>query len=95
MTQGFLQIDRLSKAFTPAKPVFADVSFTLDKGEFVGRRVLAQQAADGPAVRLLAFRMTGKCPPPRAHYPVVYDGQRVGEITSGTLSPMRSSCSRI
>ena len=35
MTQGFLQIDRLSKAFTPAKPVFADVSFTLDKGEFV------------------------------------------------------------
>ena len=35
MTQGFLQIDRLSKAFTPTKPVFADVSFTLDKGEFV------------------------------------------------------------
>ena len=35
MTQGFLQIDRLSKAFAPAKPVFADVSFTLDKGEFV------------------------------------------------------------
>ena len=35
VTQGFPQIDRLSKAFTPAKPVFADVSFTLDKGEFV------------------------------------------------------------
>ena len=35
MTQGFLQIDRLSKAFVPTKPVFADVSFTLDKGEFV------------------------------------------------------------
>ncbi|KRB27093.1 MULTISPECIES: ABC transporter ATP-binding protein [unclassified Acidovorax] len=35
VTQGFLQIDRLSKAFAPAKPVFADVSFTLDKGEFV------------------------------------------------------------
>ena len=35
VTQGFLQIDRLSKAFTPTKPVFADVSFTLDKGEFV------------------------------------------------------------
>ena len=35
VTQGFLQIDRLSKAFVPAKPVFADVSFTLDKGEFV------------------------------------------------------------
>ena len=35
VTQGFLQIDRLSKAFVPPKPVFADVSFTLDKGEFV------------------------------------------------------------
>lgn len=35
MNHGFLQIDRLSKAFVPAKPVFADVSFTLDKGEFV------------------------------------------------------------
>ena len=35
VTQGFLQIDRLSKAFVPAKPVFADVSFTLGKGEFV------------------------------------------------------------
>lgn len=35
VTQGFLQIDRLSKAFVPSKPVFADVSFTLDKGEFV------------------------------------------------------------
>ncbi|ODS51399.1 MAG: nitrate/sulfonate/bicarbonate ABC transporter ATP-binding protein [Acidovorax sp. SCN 65-108] len=35
VTQGFLQIDRLRKAFVPSKPVFADVSFTLDKGEFV------------------------------------------------------------
>ena len=35
VTQGFLQIDRLSKAFVPSKPVYADVSFTLDKGEFV------------------------------------------------------------
>lgn len=75
---------------TPQRtPIEAGLRFfvKLDKGEFVGRRVLAQQAADGPAVRLLAFRMTGKGPPPRAHYPVVHDGQRVGEITSGTLSP--------
>ena len=33
--QGFLRIEGLSKTFVPAKPVFADVSFTLDKGEFV------------------------------------------------------------
>ncbi len=33
--QGFLRIEGLSKSFVAAKPVFADVSFTLDKGEFV------------------------------------------------------------
>ncbi|MBP6406688.1 MAG: ATP-binding cassette domain-containing protein, partial [Ramlibacter sp.] len=32
---GFLKIEGLSKAFVPAKPVFADVSFTLERGEFV------------------------------------------------------------
>ncbi len=32
---GFLKIEKLSKAYQPAKPVFADVSFTLERGEFV------------------------------------------------------------
>jgi nitrate/nitrite transport system ATP-binding protein len=32
---GFLKIEKLSKAYQATKPVFADVSFTLDKGEFV------------------------------------------------------------
>lgn len=33
--QGFLKIEGLSKAYVAAKPVFADVSFTIAKGEFV------------------------------------------------------------
>ena len=33
--QGFLKIEGLSKTYVPAKPVFANVSFTIDKGEFV------------------------------------------------------------
>ena len=33
--QGFLKVEGLSKAFMPAKPVFANVSFSIDKGEFV------------------------------------------------------------
>jgi len=32
---GFLKIEKLSKAYNALKPVFADVSFTLDRGEFV------------------------------------------------------------
>jgi aminomethyltransferase len=61
------------------------VSF--DKGEFIGRDVLAQQQATGVARKLIAFKMTEKAPPPRAHYPIVAGGRPVGEITSGTLSP--------
>ena len=32
---GFLKIEQLAKAYHRDKPVFADVSFTVDKGEFV------------------------------------------------------------
>lgn len=32
---GFLKVEGLSKAFVANKPVFADVSFAIDKGEFV------------------------------------------------------------
>jgi nitrate/nitrite transport system ATP-binding protein len=32
---GFLRIEGLSKTYTPGKPVFDDVHFTMDKGEFV------------------------------------------------------------
>ncbi len=33
--RSFLRIESLAKAFVPARPVFANVSFTLDRGEFV------------------------------------------------------------
>ena len=32
---GFLQVEKLAKAYQADKPVFADVSFAIDKGEFV------------------------------------------------------------
>ena len=32
---SFLKIEHLGKAYTPSRPVFADVSFSLDRGEFV------------------------------------------------------------
>jgi len=35
MTTGFLQVEHLAKAYQADKPVFADVSFAIDKGEFV------------------------------------------------------------
>ncbi|MDD0840164.1 ABC transporter ATP-binding protein [Curvibacter sp. HBC61] len=35
MSHGFLQVQALGKAYLPSKPVFSDVSFSLDRGEFV------------------------------------------------------------
>ena len=64
-----------------------DKYVAFDKGGFIGRAALEEQRAKGVTRKLVAFRMTGKCPPPRQHYPILADGQRTGEITSGTQSP--------
>ena len=53
-------------------PIEAGVGFfvALDKGEFVGRSVLADQKANGTKKKLVAFKMTDKSAPPRPHYPI-------------------------
>src|SRR5207247_8992206 len=42
----------------------------LDKGEFVGRSVLAEQKAKGPTQKCVAFKMTAKSAPPRPRFPI-------------------------
>lgn len=70
-------------------PIEAGLGFFVDltKPEFIGREVLARVKAEGPARKLTPFRMEGKGPPPRPHYAVFSNGERIGEVTSGTLSP--------
>lgn len=73
-------------------PIEAGVGFfvALDKGEFVGRSVLAEQKAKGAAKKLVAFKMSDKAPPPRPHYPIWSSGStpsKIGEVVSGTQSP--------
>jgi aminomethyltransferase len=60
---------------------------SLDKDEFNGRSVLAEQKANGTKKKLVAFKMTGKSAPPRPHYPIWAGGANVGGVTSGTQSP--------
>lgn len=59
----------------------------LDKPGFIGRDALLAQKAAGLPAKLAALRMTGKSPPPRAHYPVMHGDATIGETTSGALSP--------
>jgi len=70
-------------------PIEAGLGFFVDltKPKFTGREVLLKMKVNGPPHKLAAFRMEGKGPPPRPHYPVFNNGERVGEVTSGTLSP--------
>ncbi len=70
-------------------PIEAGVGFfvSLDKGEFTGRSVLAEQKASGVTKKLVAFKMTDKSAPPRPHYPIWVNGASAGMVTSGTQSP--------
>ena len=70
-------------------PLEAGLGFFVDleKERFVGRDALLKQKSAGLGVRLVAIRVEEKSPPIRSHYPVYSDGERVGETSSGALSP--------
>lgn len=70
-------------------PIEAGLGFFVDleKPIFAGRDKLVETKAKGARERLVAFKMNGKGPPPRPHYSLFHNGERIGEITSGTLSP--------
>jgi aminomethyltransferase len=70
-------------------PIEAGLGFFVDltKPNFIGRDVLLRTKENGPREKLVAFRMNEKGPPPRPHYGVFENGERIGEVTSGTLSP--------
>jgi aminomethyltransferase len=70
-------------------PIEAGLGFFVDltKPNFIGRDVLLKTKENGPREKLVPFKMKDKGPPPRPHYSVFENGQRIGEVTSGTLSP--------
>jgi aminomethyltransferase len=70
-------------------PIEAGLGFFVDltKSSFIGRDVLIETKEKGPGEKLVPFRMKEKGPPPRPHYAVFENGERIGEVTSGTLSP--------
>ncbi|HXX40657.1 MAG TPA: glycine cleavage system aminomethyltransferase GcvT [Chthoniobacterales bacterium] len=76
-------------------PIEAGLGFFVDlaKPHFVGREALLAAKENGTPQKLAAFRMEGKgasrtgVPPPRPHYLAFANGSRIGEVTSGTLSP--------
>jgi len=69
-------------------PIEANLDWTVkfQKGAFNGYDVLKKQKEFGVSKILVGFEM-GKGPAPRHGYPIFHKGKKVGEVTSGTLSP--------
>jgi aminomethyltransferase len=58
----------------------------LDKGDFTGREALARQKEEGVKRKLVGFEVTDRGIA-RDHQDVLIDGQRVGQVTSGSPAP--------
>jgi len=62
----------------------------LGKGEFIGRQALVRQHEEGVRRRLVGFRTVGRAVA-RHGYPVAWNGEVVGAVTSGSYSPTLES----
>lgn len=61
----------------------------LDKGDFSGRDAVAAVKENGPSRKLVGFELTEKGIP-RHGYEIKKNGDVIGEVTSGTFSPILS-----
>ena len=75
----------LSATITPLEAGLGKF-ISLNKGEFNGQATLAQQKRCGPIRKIAGFVVTGRGIP-RAEYPVVYEGRRIGTVTTGSYAP--------
>jgi aminomethyltransferase len=58
----------------------------LNKGDFIGRDVLAKQKEDGLTRKLIGFEVTGRGIA-RDEQEILVNGERVGRVTSGSPAP--------
>ena len=76
----------IDETTTPLEAGLSWVVHLKDKGDFIGRSVLEQQKATGVKRRLVGIEMSGRHIA-RHGYQVMYQGEAVGKVTSGTFAP--------
>ena len=62
----------------------------LAKGSFNGSEIIASVKEQGVSRRLVAFKVLADKFIARQHYPIHHNGEIVGEVTSGNISPILS-----
>ncbi len=77
--------NEITQDITPLEAGF-DFFVKLDKGDFIGRDALLKQKTEGLTRKLVGFEMVGRGIA-RHGYEVAKDGQVIGFVTTGYLSP--------
>jgi aminomethyltransferase len=70
-------------------PLEADLMWIVhlkEKGDFIGRAVLEDQKLNGVSRKLIGLELEGRNIA-RHDYPIRFEGETVGIVTSGTMSP--------
>jgi aminomethyltransferase len=76
----------LNEETTPLEALI-DFAVKFDKGEFIGREALVEQREQGIKRKRIGLKMKGRGIP-RQGYLMLKDGEEIGHITSGALSPV-------
>jgi aminomethyltransferase len=89
MEMGFcLYGNDIDETTSPLEAGLGWITKFTEGNDFIDRERLEQQKAEGPRRRLVGFKMLEKGIP-RQHYEIAGSGgERIGEVTSGTMSPM-------
>lgn len=79
----------LSDTTSPLEAGLGWITKFVEGKNFTSRALLEKQKAEGLKRKLIAFEMVDRGIPRHGYELVNADGEKIGEVTSGTMSPMR------
>ncbi len=78
----------MTEETTPLEAGLGWITKFTEGNDFIGRDVLEKQKAEGVTRKLCAFTLSERGIPRQGYKIVNSDGEDIGEVTSGTMSPM-------
>ena len=79
----------MSDTTTPLEANLGWITKFVDGKDFIGRSVLEKQKEEGVSRKLIGFVLEDKGVPRQGYNICSIDGEEIGEVTSGTMSPTR------